>query len=82
MSGRFGKLAQDAQTPNTVIEIQADLDGDNLTKLLKCIKHCCEIGAGTTVRVETGDGEEGKFYFDGDGADRLLSIKTSRVSQK
>jgi hypothetical protein len=38
---------------------------------METIKNCCEQGAGTTVTIETGDG----FYFDGDGADRILTIE-------
>jgi hypothetical protein len=80
MSGRFGRLARDAQSLNVLVEVRADLDGpDKLEDLLTCIKECCEQGAGTTVTVETGGGEQGSFYFDGDGADRLIEIKSQRV---
>ena len=80
MSGRFGRLASDAQSPNVIVEVLANLDGpDKLEKLLTCVKEFCEQGAGTTVSVSTGDGEQGSFYFDGDGADRLIEIKSQRT---
>lgn len=81
MSGRFGRVAQDLavdslRTPNVSLRITADIDGrGKLAEMMETIKNCCEQGAGTTVTIETGDGVQGEFYFDGDGADRILTIE-------
>jgi len=61
-----------------------DSEGE-LKKIIECIGDCGNIGHGFTVIVDPDESEglaQRKFYWDGDGADYLHSVKTIQTPVK
>lgn len=70
-----GKLTEKRE-PNRIITVTA-IDGeDQLDALLRGIKAASDPGHSFSIVVDPGDPNEKRYSFDGDGADRILSIDT------
>lgn len=65
------------------IEIEYRDGGGKLEELLDYIKKIGNIGHSFSIIVDLGDSEyEKKFYWDGDGADSIKSIKVSEIKEE
>lgn len=65
---------------NRIITVEADDAEDQLSGLLRAIKEASDPGHSFSIVVDPGDSEfEKRFSFDGDGADRIISIDVKRA---
>lgn len=71
------KILTEATTPDTTITVTARDPDSNLAKLLTCIKNVGGVGHSFSIVVDPDEPRglsERKFFWDGDGADRIVDI--------
>ena len=74
------KQFTEAATPTVKLTVTARDPEGTLAKLLTHIKKAGNGGHSFTIHVDPGDNQyDQKFYWDGDGADSIVDIKTESL---
>lgn len=68
------KLVEEAQDDREELVIETNC-ADRLKKLIEWIKDTAATGTGITITAEDNGGEKMEIYIDGDGPDRIYSVK-------
>lgn len=68
------KLVEEAQDDSETLTIETNC-AKRLRELLAWIKDQAAAGTGITITAEDNGGEKKEIYIDGDGPDRIYSIK-------
>ena len=70
----FIKILESQENDKTIIEVECNC-AERLMQLLEFIKSQSAIGTGITITAEDNGGNKIEIYIDGDGPDRIYSVK-------